>query len=608
MVESAVGLGVKTRSREPEEVVPTADSEEQQLRALKAELEHLRDRSAQAEEEVTLLRRRLSEGPGRVQSLEERLLESKGQLAQAVSQNEKLTYTLQQAKEHIAALREEVDKLTQPPSAYGTFMGTNDDGTVDVFSGGRKMRVAVHPEIEIEELRRGEEVVLNESLNVVLARPGEDSGEVVTLKEVLEDGRRAIVYGRADEERVVELADSLAGVHIRAGDALLMEIRSQLLVEKLPRPEVEELVLEEVPDVTYADVGGLDDQIESIVDAVELPYLHRGLFNEYRLPAPKGILLYGPPGCGKTLIAKAVANSLAKKVAEVTGNASIRSYFLNIKGPELLNKYVGETERQIRLVFQRAREKAEEGVPVIVFFDEMDSLFRTRGTGISSDIESTIVPQLLAEIDGVETLRDVIVIGASNREDLIDPAILRPGRLDVKIKIERPDEEAAAQIFARYLAPDLPLDREEVERLGGNDAAKAVAAMIEATVSEMYLADEENKFLEVTYQNGDKEVLYFRDFASGAMIENIVRRAKKLAIKRAIAGEGAGIKTADLLESIRREYKENEDLPNTTNPDDWARISGKKGERIVYVRTLLADTDETRGGRSIERVGTGQYL
>jgi proteasome-associated ATPase len=589
-------------------VVPTAEPEEERQLALRDELDRLRDRTRQAEEEVAVLRRRLSEGPGRVQSLEERLLETKGQLAQAVSQNEKLTYTLQQAKEHIAALREEVDKLTQPPSAYGTFLHANDDTTVDVFSGGRKMRVAVHPEIDPVELRRGQEVVLNESLNVILAREGEDSGEVVTLKEVLDDGRRAIVYARADEERVVELSHDLLGVHLRSGDSVLMETRSQLLVEKLPRPEVEELVLEEVPDVTYADVGGLDSQIEAITDAVELPYLHRALFSEYKLPAPKGILLYGPPGCGKTLIAKAVANSLAKKVAQVTGNANIRSYFLNIKGPELLNKYVGETERQIRLVFQRAREKAEEGVPVIVFFDEMDSLFRTRGTGISSDMESTIVPQLLAEIDGVETLRDVIVIGASNREDLIDPAILRPGRLDVKIKIERPNEEAASQIFARYLTSDLPIDAKEVERLGGGDVAKSVQAMIEDTVSEMYRADDENKFLEVTYQNGDKEVLYYRDFASGAMIENIVRRAKKLAIKRAIAGEGKGVRTTDLLESIRREYKENEDLPNTTNPDDWARISGKKGERIVYVRTLLADTEETRGGRSIERVGTGQYL
>ena len=573
-----------------------------------AELEAVRTQLIEAEEEVNALRRRLQENPTRVQSLEERLLETKGQLNQAISQNEKLTFTLQQAKEQLATLREEVEKLTQPPAAYGTFLDVNEDGTVDVFASGRKMRVALHPDIDPGVLRKGNEVVLNESLNVVLVRDGELAGEVVTLKELMEDRHRAIVFARADEERVVELSDELAGVRLRTGDTLLMDTRSQLLIEKLPRPEVEELVLEEVPDITYADVGGLDTQIEAITDAVELPYLHRRLFAHYKLPAPKGILLYGPPGCGKTLIAKAVANSLAKKVAETTNNASIRSYFLNIKGPELLNKYVGETERQIRLVFQRAREKAEEGVPVIVFFDEMDSLFRTRGTGISSDMESTIVPQLLAEIDGVEALRDVIVIGASNREDLIDPAILRPGRLDVKIKIERPDEEAAAQIFSRYFTPDLPLDADEVERLGGGDPAKAAQKMIEDTVAEMYRAEDENRFLEVTYQNGDKEVLYYRDFSSGAMIENIVRRAKKLAIKREIADQTGGIRTDDLLESIRQEYKENEDLPNTTNPDDWARISGKKGERIVYVRTLMTEESETKGGRSIERVGTGQYL
>ncbi|HUZ20040.1 MAG TPA: proteasome ATPase [Acidimicrobiales bacterium] len=571
-------------------------------------LAELRTRAEAAEQDVAELRHRLSEAPARVRVLEERLLEVKGQLAQALSQNEKLTFTLQQAKENIAALRDEVDKLTRPPSAYGTFLQANEDGTVDVFASGRKMRVAIHPGINGAELARGQEIVLNESLNVVLARGYECAGEVVTVSEVLEDGRRALIVGRADEERVVELSDAIVGTKLRAGDSVLMDIRTGLLLEKLPRPEIEEVVLEEVPDITYADIGGLDEQIEAITDAVELPYLHRELFAQHQLPAPKGILLYGPPGCGKTLIAKAVANSLAKKVGELTGNVNVRSYFLNIKGPELLNKYVGETERQIRLVFQRAREKAEEGVPVIVFFDEMDSLFRTRGTGISSDIESTIVPQLLAEIDGVETLRDVIVIGASNREDLIDPAILRPGRLDVKIKIERPGEVAAQQIFARYLTAELPLDAGDVAELGGGDPGKAVQAIIERTVAEMYRADDENRFLEVTYQNGDKEILYFKDFASGAMIENIVRRAKKLAIKRTLAGEGRGIRLDDLLESIKQEYKENEDLPNTTNPDDWAKISGKKGERIVYVRTIFDHGDETRGGRAIERVGTGQYL
>ena len=558
------------------------------------------------EEEIAVLRRRLQDAPKRVRTLEERLLETKGQLAQAVSQNERLSATLREAREHIAALREEVEKLTMPPSAYGTFLGANDDGTVDVLSAGRKMRVSVHPEVDVEGLERGMEVALNESLNVVLARGLEVAGEVVILKELLEDGLRALVVGRADEERVCELAAVMVGEKVRAGDHLLVDTRSNLIVERLPRPEVEELVLEEVPDVNYDDIGGLDDQIDLIKDAVELPYLYADLFTEHQLEPPKGILLYGPPGCGKTLIAKAVANSLAKRVAEKTGNSSTRSYFLNIKGPELLNKYVGETERQIRLIFQRAREKSEEGVPVIVFFDEMDSLFRTRGTGISSDIESTIVPQLLAEIDGVESLKNVIVIGASNREDLIDPAILRPGRLDVKIKIERPDEGAAKKIFSCYLTPSLPIADDEVKAAGS--PAGAVEAMIDAAVARMYSVDEGNRFLEVTYQNGDKEVLFFKDFSSGAMIENIVRRSKKLSIKRQIEGGAKGICTDDLVASVRQEFKEHEDLPNTTNPDDWAKISGKKGERIVFVRTLVNKGEAETGGRQIERVTTGQYL
>jgi len=544
----------------------------------------------------------------RIEVLEEQLLEARGQLSQTRSNNEKLTMTIQQTRDQIEKLREEVEKLTQPPAVYGTFIAFNDDNTVDIYAQGRKMRVSILPGITTSDVHRGDEVVLNESFSVIAVRASDGQGEVVTVKDVL-DERRVLVYGRADEERVVELAQSLKETKLRAGDALLLDTRSNLLVEKIARPESEELVLEEVPDISYEDIGGLDAQIELITDAVELPYLHRALFQDYELPAPKGILLYGPPGCGKTLIAKAVANSLSKKVAELSGNKNVRSYFLNIKGPELLNKYVGETERQIRLVFQRAREKAEEGTPVIIFFDEMDSLFRTRGTGISSDMESTIVPQLLAEIDGVESLRDVIVIGATNREDLIDPAILRPGRLDVKIKIERPNQEAAAQIFQRYLHSELPIEESIIKDLGGGDRDKAVRLMIEQTVENMYLIDDTNRFLEVTYQGGDKEILYFKDFASGAMIENVVRRAKKLAVKREIASKGKGVRTEDLMESIRQEFRENEDLPNTTNPDDWARISGKKGERIIFIRTLInREETDIKGGRSIQHVGTGQYL
>ena len=583
-----------------------ASEHDRRLAEYERQVDDLQGQLKGLEEEVVVLRRRLQDAPKRVRTLEEKILETKGQLQQAVSQNERLSATLREAREHIAALREEVEKLTMPPSAYGTFLGANDDGTVDIFTAGRKMRVSVHPEVDVEPMVRGQEVALNESLNVVLVRGTEVSGEVVILKELLEGKDRALIVGRADEERVCELGATLLGEKLRAGDHLLMDGRSGLLVERIPRPEVEELVLEEVPDVTYDDVGGLDDQIDAIKDAVELPYLYSELFHEHELQPPKGILLYGPPGCGKTLIAKAVANSLAQRVSEKTGNAGARSFFLNIKGPELLNKYVGETERQIRLIFQRAREKSEEGYPVIVFFDEMDSLFRTRGTGISSDIESTIVPQLLAEIDGVESLKNVIVIGASNREDLIDPAILRPGRLDVKIKIERPDEESATKIFRQYLTSNLPIADAETGKHGGPE--KAVEGMISAAVDRMYAIDDTNRFLEVTYQNGDKEILYFKDFSSGAMIENIVRRAKKLSIKRQIESGEKGIDTQDLLDSIRQEFREHEDLPNTTNPDDWAKISGKKGERIVFVRTILAEGDEPHGGRQIERVQTGQYL
>ncbi len=567
----------------------------------------LRDQIDDLEVEVEELRKRLVDAPRRLSEFEVELRDAKRELARAMASNKKLENVLTSSRERIEALREEVDKLSQPPASYGTVVGRNEDGSADVQASGRKMRVSIHPDLS-DGLEVGQEVVLNESLSIIEARAPEQVGEVVTVKEVLPGGQRAVVVGRADEERVADLGDDLLRDGIRSGDAALLDSRSGLLLERLPRPEVESLVLEEVPDVTYADVGGLDQQIEMIIDAVELPFVHQQLFAEYQLPAPKGILLYGPPGCGKTLIAKAVANSLASKVSEIADDREARSFFLNIKGPELLNKYVGETERQIRLVFERAREKSEQGWPVIVFFDEMESLFRTRGSGISSDIESTIVPQLLAEIDGVEALRNVIVIGASNREDLIDPAILRPGRLDVKIKIERPDEIAASHIFSRYLTEELPIDAELVETLGGGDRNKAVLGMIDAAVASMYGDDERNRFLEVTYQNGDKEVLYFRDFSSGAMVENIVRRAKKLAIKRQLAGGSRGIQTDDLEDAVRQEFREHEDLPNTTNPDDWAKISGKKGERIIYVRTLIASADEEGGGRSIEAVGTGQYL
>ncbi|MGD9958834.1 proteasome ATPase [Nocardioides sp.] len=559
------------------------------------------------ESEVTDLRRRLSDMPGASRAIEQRLSDTQRSLAAVTTQNERLAQTLREARDQIVGLKEEVDRLAQPPAGFGTFLARNEDDSIDVFTGGRKLRVNVSPNVDLDELQRGQEVMLNEALNVVLALAFEKVGEVVMLKEILEDGERALVIANADEERVVRLSEPLRATKLRAGDSLLLDARSSYAYEKVPKSEVEELVLEEVPDIDYSAIGGLISQIEQIRDAVELPYLHPELFLEHQLKPPKGVLLYGPPGCGKTLIAKAVANSLAKKVAAKTGQEG-KSYFLNIKGPELLNKYVGETERHIRLVFQRAREKASEGTPVIVFFDEMDSLFRTRGSGVSSDVENTIVPQLLSEIDGVETLENVLVIGASNREDMIDPAILRPGRLDVKIKIERPDAESARDIFSKYLIPDLPLHADDLAEFGG-DRQATVDGMIRATVERMYTETEENRFLEVTYANGDKEVLYFKDFNSGAMIQNIVDRAKKMAIKDLLDLQQRGVRVSHMLQACVDEFKENEDLPNTTNPDDWARISGKKGERIVFIRTLITGKQGTEPGRSIDTVAnTGQYL
>src|SRR5262245_44688223 len=585
--------------------LPMTDSNyRRRLTEYEVQVQDLQSYIRSLETEMGRLRKKMEEAPREFMVLENKLREANRQLVQAFNQNEKLVNALYEAREQITSLKEEVDKLCAPPSTYGAYLAANEDGTVTILSPARKVKVNLHPSIKAETIKPGQELILNEGLNVVELAGYEIQGEVVVLKELL-DAERAVVTQRADEDKVGIIAEPLRETRLKIGDHLLMDGRSGYLLEKLPKSEVEDLTLEEVPDIGYEDIGGLSPQIESIKDAVELPYLYSEYYREHHLAPPKGVLLYGPPGCGKTMIAKAVANNLAARISEKRGE-KVKGFFLSIKGPELLNKYVGETERKIREIFVKAREKAAEDVPVVIFFDEMDALFRTRGSGISSDVETTIVPQLLAELDGVEAVKNVIVIGASNRQDLIDPAILRPGRLDVKIKIERPDKSAAVDIFNKYMTAQLPIHDAEL-RLHGGDIEPALTRMIGATLDEMYSLEEENRFLEVTYANGDKEVLYFKDFASGAMIESIVRRAKKLALKRYIQTGDKGITVDDLLAAVREEFKENEDLPNTTNPDDWAKIAGKKGERIVYVKPLMGETKDKQ--RAVERViNTGQYL
>jgi len=568
-----------------------------------AEIDALQAQVKGLEEELYQVRRRLEQVPREFELLRARLQQSREQLEQAQRQNERLVQTLTQAKEQIGALKEEVEKLTAPPASYGIFAGVNADGTVTVWTGGRKLKVNCHPGLDPATLQPGQELILNEALNIIEAKAFEVQGEVVHFKGSLEGGR-ALIHLRADEERVAELAGPLAALALKAGDPLLYDGRSGYVLERLPRGEVHDLLLEAVPDVSYADIGGLDAQIETIRDALELPHLYADYFRQHKLQPPKGVLLYGPPGCGKTLIAKAVAHSLAQQLSQQTGKA-VTGYFINIKGPELLNKYVGETERKIREIFQRAREKAKEGMPVVIFFDEMDSLFRTRGSGISSDVESTIVPQFLAELDGVEGLTNVIVVGASNRQDLIDPAVLRPGRFDVKIKIDRPHQEAAHEIFSKYLTPDLPLAPAELTAAGG-DRAAVIATFTQAAVEAMYAPSDENRFLEVTYQNGEREILYFRDFVSGAMIQSICTRAKKAAVKRQIQTREVGLTRSDLVQAVREEFQENEDLPNTTNPDDWAKIAGRRSERIVAVRPL--PRTPAKGEKEIKTVRVGHYL
>lgn len=511
---------------------------------------------------------------------------------QQVAMNERLEYLLEQAKVKLREMRDEIDRLSQPPSVYASFLHLNDDGTAEVIANGRRMRCNISEDINLDDLHRGRYLVMNEQMVAVEAGPYADAGEICKVLDTLDDGR-LIIEGRMDERKIIYLKDGLKVDEdrpLKAGDEVLVDTTSAVAMEYVYKLEAKDQLLETVPDVTYDKIGGVDDAIKTVHDSVELPYKHPEVFAEFELSAPKGILLYGPPGCGKTMIAKAIANSLAGK-----GGVS---QFMNISGPELLTKWVGESERKIRDVFKRAREAATPESPVIIFFDEAESLFRMRGSGRSSDMESTIVPTLLSELDGVEGLQNVLVIFATNRQDLIDPAVLRPGRIDVKIRLPRPDQDATRKILAVYLHSGLPVD--------GN-----LDDILDSTVEYVFDEAPNKEFLEVTYSKGNRETLYFRDFISGAMVENIVARAKKIAVKRRLDGDTSGITIDDMRSAVDQEFLEAKDLPNTSDVSDWQKVTGRSnGDEIVKVRSLIhqKEAEEKKPEKKPEDIPGGQYL
>src|SRR5467141_3568043 len=489
--------------------------------------------------------------------------------------------TIVEARRMIEKLEEVIKKVTSPANRIGTFLGATSRDTAHIVVGGADYYCNVDPRIPLAKLKNGTRVLVNEAYVIVGDLGFETAGPVTKITEVLSDDRLRVGSEHGLQSIVLQRSADLASSTLKSGDEVRVDSNYRMALEMLSSTKSHEHYLDVVPELPWEKVGGQEGALQAIKDAIELPLLHPDLFKKFQHATPKGFLLYGPPGCGKTLIGKATAFNLTKQLGAKSGT-EMREYFMHVKGPEILNMWVGESERMVREIFATAREKRGEDFMPFLFIDEAESILGTRRASRHSNILSTLVPMFCSEMDGIDSLNDVVIILASNRADLIDPAILRPGRIDRKIKVNRPNREGAREVYRIYLTPDLPYDGalgKEAENIGA-----AVDKLIERFVDWQFTRREENKFLEVTLRSGRKEVLYRSDLISGAIIASIVERAKAIAIKRAIATQQPeGIRETDLQLAFNAEYVENDIFPSSDVTEDWLKLIDYEPENVVKI-------------------------